>query len=140
MKDLKFRTPVKCQNGHKSFWHWKHSDVTIQGHKTITYPECSCVSPRRDQWERDGDDQMFIGIFSKDGTEIYDKDIIKIFDTNDLLLVEYKRGAFGYTVYSRKPWSQFISFCDNPWFNFDEKTTGEIEIVGSTHLTPEFIP
>ena len=67
------------------------------------------------------------------------QDIIKIFNTNDLLLVEYNRGAFGYTVYFGKSWSQFISFCDNPWFSFDEKTTGEIEIIGSTHLNPELM-
>ena len=38
MKDLKFRTPVKCQNGHKEFWYWKHSDRHFLQIETIQKP------------------------------------------------------------------------------------------------------
>ena len=145
----KFRTPVKCQNGHKAFWYWKLSKNGLFETKTIKLPE-SCECPPLivngihmlafdGGWSRDGDDQMFAGILSQSEVEIYRKDIATIFNGGPFP-VDYYRGAFGYWTYPGKPYNFFVPICGNTNFTYDGERCNEIEVIGSTHLNPELIP
>ena len=140
----KFRTPVKCQNGHKAFWYWKHSDRHFLQIETIQKPPdntCGCSKfSIGEGWERDGDDQMFIGLHSDTEIEIFDQDLVKIFNSEIPYVVEFHNGAFGYWVDKGRPWTFFVSFCQNTNFTNSGTRINEIEIIGSTHLTPELIP
>lgn len=143
--NLKFRTPVKCQNNHKAFWYWKPAKATnFLGIETISLPDkeiCKCTKLGLDNgWAKAGDDQMFIGILSKFSGEIYHKDIVTVFGDNHPVVVEFDHGAFGYRVNRGLPWEQFISFCQNSNFTYDGDKCNEIAILGSTHLAPELIP
>ena len=144
MKDLKFRTPVKCQNGHKAFWYWKHSGRHFLQIETIQKPPdntCGCSKfAIGEGWERDGDDQMFSGIIDKKDQDAYDGDIIKYSNT---------LGETGIAVIKQIFNSQNLGLhwieqnTENPslfdacfYFGCRE----ELEIIGSTHLNPELIP
>ncbi len=59
MKELKFRTPVKCQNGHKAFWYWSVSGMWDI--KTIKSPESVCNCPTfnlGEEWAGAGENQI----------------------------------------------------------------------------------
>ena len=73
MKNLKFRTPVKCQNGHKAFWYWMGPPMSFGVIETVQMPPERCGCSRIDFGKgrtRDGDDQMFIGIKDKNSVDI----------------------------------------------------------------------
>ncbi|MCK5609258.1 hypothetical protein KAR91_45710 [Candidatus Pacearchaeota archaeon] len=132
----KFRTPVKCQNGHKAFWYWKHSDRHFLQIETIQKPPdntCGCSKfAIGEGWERDGDDQMFTGLKGKHGIEIYNGDIILYDDEHrDKSIVVFEYGAFQVE-------SVGGSFPGECW-TFSEDYLGEYEVIGSTHLTPELV-
>ena len=136
----KFRTPVKCQNGHKAFWHWKPKKNTILKVETIKHPEdCACLITVNNGipvhpigWIRDGDDQMFTGLKGKHGIEIYNGDIILYDDEHrDKSIVVFEYGAFQVE-------SVGGSFPGECW-TFSEDYLGEYEVIGSTHLTPELV-
>ncbi len=148
MKDLKFRTPVKCQNGHKAFWYWRPKQEGILHAETIRHPdECGCHSfvvngihiPVLGGWSRDGDDQMFIGEIDFIGIDIYSGDILdtnleKYPEDSSPYVVVFESGAFRSL---RKDWPKTIQ---KPIVEREEIFTLEDRIIGSTHLTPELLP
>ena len=143
MKDLKFRTPVKCHNGHKSFYYWDLinigvGNISAKVTKSPGIDICRCEGGLS-VWRKDGDDQMFIGILSKSGAEIYHKDILKVRNRTDIA-VDFYRGAFGYWVYQGEPYGAFISFNQVTCYTYDGDKCNHLEIIGSTHITPELLP
>lgn len=133
MKNLKFRTPVKCQNGHKAFWYWK-PNWQLFTLNTIKMPDreiCKCSKfGLGEGWFRDGDDQMFIGDFFHAG-EIYEGDIFKHPD-GTVFVIEWDICFSGFRgSYGKHGNSSVI-------LQIDDK--GQAVKIGSTHLTPELIP
>ncbi len=154
MKDLKFRTPVKCQNGHKAFWYWKHSYNGLFKTEMVKHPEpCGCpefsmgLEGGYPGWSRDGDDQMFIGRKDELGIDVYDGDIVERNGYNTHIgIVDFVNGHF---VIKRKPFYyesgeeyRILSLEDDDYKDGKVSTTFEVKlkIIGSTHLTPELIP
>ncbi len=137
----KFRTPVKCQNGHKDFWYWKSSERYLHKKDTINFPEkCGCLMlDWRKGWSRDGDDQMFIGIQDALGVDIYDGSVMdvdpeKYPEDQSPYVIIFEDGAFrtlrsGWPENLKKPLADKLSI-----------ECLEDRIIGSTHLTPELIP
>ena len=143
--ELKFRTPVKCQNGHKAFWYWKHSDRHFLQIETIQKPPdntCGCSKfSIGEGWERDGEDQMFIGLldFSEEQKEIYqgdilDSNLVKYPDDPSPYVIIFEDGAFRSL---RKDWPEKLP---KPVVYKRHIEILEDRIIGSTHLTPELIP
>ena len=143
MKNFKFRTSVKCQNGHKAFWYWRPHRMGIMEVETIKMPErCGCSTfAIGEGWERDGDDQMFIGLldFGKDPKEIYTGDILetnleKYPEDSSPYIIIFEDGAFRSL---RKDWPESLQ---KPIVDKFSLHILEDRIIGSTHLTPELIP
>jgi hypothetical protein len=82
MYDLKFRTPVVCQNGHKAFWYWEIKGRNIGAGEVkqigVISNRCSCPKGALGEgYARDGEDEMFTDLRDKDtGVEIYEGDIV----------------------------------------------------------------
>lgn len=84
MRELKFRTPVVCQNGHKALWYFELSQnaTGIAEVNHIGVPveqECKCPKHEFNEgWRRAGEDQQYIGINTWDGhAHIYEGDILQ---------------------------------------------------------------
>jgi len=83
MRELKFRTPCKCQNGHFRWYYWSVRfgiQVSYWGPRII---DCNC--PSDELWEgfdKCGDDEQFTGMYDAkgeaDATPIYQGDIISL--------------------------------------------------------------
>lgn len=142
MKNMKFRTPVKCQNDHKAFWYWKIPPMSFGVIETVHMPpeKCGCSTiDFGEGWSRDGDDQMFIGIQDALGIDIYEGSIM---DSNpdkypeDLspYVIIFEDGSFR-TL--RSEWPENLK---KPIVDKSSIECLEDRIIGSTHLTPELIP
>ena len=139
MKDLKFRTPVKCQNGHKAFWYWNPKQSELLHIEASLCPEpkiCDCIEDHPNGgnggWLRDGDDQMFIGNFKEVG-DIYEGDILKHPD-GMTFLVRWDKSFSGFRGYYGPSCSETYSVL------LQIGDRGMAKIIGSTHLTPELMP
>jgi len=78
MKSIKIRTPVICQNGHKSYWYWEvdKNDI-MEGRRIKIEPECNCPKAGMGEgWQKNGDDELFIGKQDKNKKDIYENDIL----------------------------------------------------------------
>lgn len=68
MTELKFRTPVVCQNGHKAYWYFEldqrdgHASE-IKNHGVPKDQNCKCPKGGLDEgWRRAGADEQYTGI------------------------------------------------------------------------------
>lgn len=68
MRELKFRTPVVCQNGHKALWYFELSQnatgiAEVKHSGVPTDQECKCPKHEFNEgWRRAGEDQQYTGI------------------------------------------------------------------------------
>lgn len=106
--------------------------------ETIQKPEndlCGCTKfGFGEGWSRDGDDQMYSGLNSVSGSGIFNGDICKIDGGADPVVCEviFEDGCFciRWNANDSRPELKYyidMDFCS-------------IEIIGSTHLTPELVP
>ncbi len=77
MRELKFRTPTKCQNGHFRWFYYSVSfgETSVKwGNK---HSDCTCSTwDFKDGFQECGEDQQFTGFKTEDKVEIFDGDIL----------------------------------------------------------------
>lgn len=150
MKELKFRTPVICQNGHKGMWYWHIEDYGIGTvkHDGVIANRCDCPKQALGEgYIKNGDDQQFIGKLDKYGNAIFESDIIHVkWVTKDedynwgYYIVKFGEGA---NVGGGDSSSYFYGYYLEK-FNGEQHTdlliepdTYSIEVIGNVYENPE---
>lgn len=143
MKNIKYRIPVQCQNGHKAFYHYNISD-SMMGLSTTSVPdEGMCddcpISDCRNCWTRAGRNQLWTQKQDKHDTDIYEDDILS--SKND--------GSDGHDVWDYNTFVKLVVKWDDKHarftdlYDFYEKTSvychTRIEIIGNTFINPELL-
>lgn len=79
---------------------------------------------------------QFTGLYDKNGKEIYEGDIVKHFNHNEIIReIIFMKGSFGY-------WTgkEFISYASNYHFEWNDFYKSEkIEIIGNIYENPELL-
>lgn len=79
----------------------------------------------------------FTGLTDKNGTNIFEGDIIAHFDLENKKQIIFKNGAFGYMTADGY---DFISYSENRHnFDFRDNKSDFIEVVGNIHDNPELL-
>ena len=77
---------------------------------------------------------QFIGLYDKDGKEIYEGDILRVNDSTNVVC-EFRHGAFGYTYCN-----EFHPFAGNTNYTFNPKNTDKnFEVIGNIHDNTELL-
>ena len=79
---------------------------------------------------------QFTGLYDKNGKEIFEGDIVKHFNHNEIIReIIFMKGSFGY-------WAgeEFISYASNYRFEWENSNKSEkIEIIGNIYENPELL-
>lgn len=121
-RELKFRTPTQCQNGHLRWYFWSG----CFGETCTKFGEQYCKCPTGDTgqgFDSVGDDQQFTGLVDKHGKDIYEGDILKHHKYGGVHVVEWIAESCGFFV-GKELWPLTKLCCPN------------IEIVGNIFDSP----
>lgn len=140
MKQLKFRIPVICQNGHKALFHYeiKNRDLgDICEFRSIGVPDnqdCSCSKGALDEgWRRQGNDQMCLGLEDVDGKVFFEGDIFtldySIWKKKNAFLIVFLDDEACFVALDAKGNSIEVS-------NF---SLSKSKIIGNSYLNPELL-
>lgn len=131
MKEIKYRVPVQCQNGHKAFWYCQIEDLDFESLQ-LGVPldqKCDCPKLSKGQgYTRAGENQLCAPLKDKNGSDIYDGDIAKsVYGVG--VVIYGKRGfLFDFGLDSDELWGMAVG-----------REGQRFEIIGSTHLNPELL-
>jgi hypothetical protein len=125
---------------------WVHDDYDLDDLDLKIKPNGDLVA--HDQKGRESgavndehDIVWFTGLKDKNGKEIYEGDILHMFDTTGdpyfNNLVEWVSGAFGYYSNKIKPWKQFHSFANHNYIACP--IIEDAEVIGNIHEHPELL-
>ncbi|MEA1997700.1 MAG: YopX family protein [Euryarchaeota archaeon] len=129
MRELKFRA-----------WDVKHEEMffvdtmafqtnndVFRVWKNVTEPEGGLLID-----SKNGILMQYMGLKDRNGTDIYEGDIVAKFDLNDPDFrseVVFRNGAFGYVHEDQG----FISFAGNSHFHWVDRTSQKVEVVGNIY-------
>lgn len=140
MRQLKFRTPVVCQNGHRAFYYWEidqRDTLFMETHAFGVEKEEDCGCPKFDVnegWSRAGKDKQFTGRLDVKGIEVYEGAIVKL--TSESIIKDLKFSSpIGVIAFMRGSW--YISDVVNNIFR--DLFSSECEVIGSTFLTEKLL-
>lgn len=128
MKKIRYRIPVKCQNGHKAFWYAQICDTHISDYQFIPgfsgvpqKQKCECpMHDLGDGWRRDGENQLFSFRLDINDKPVYEGDII-----------------LAKPSWDEKPFESIVSFSDGCFRLHDKGLLvdyNHIEVIGDNHI------
>jgi len=75
MKEIKLRTPVKCDKGHFNYLYYSVTNGYVKDVR-YAYPLCDCKNA--EAYKQCCDDELWTGLKDIENTDIYENDIIAI--------------------------------------------------------------
>ncbi len=128
MRDIKFRTPTKCQNGHFRWYYYSVSFGEVKTKWGEKHPDCTCPTwDFKEGFQECGPDQQFTGQKDKNGKEIYEGDLLK-----------YAEGSVGVVKYIMTGF--YVARDDGCIYLYASASLENnygVKVIGNIHENPE---
>lgn len=82
---------------------------------------------------------QYTGLKDKNGTELYEGDIVNQFTLEVKRTVVYHNGSFGYWDSEDVKYRSLISYAGNQWFDWKDSKSQHIEVIGNIYQNTELI-
>ncbi len=129
MREIKFRTPTKCQNGHFRWYYYSVSFGECKSEWGDKHPDCKCKTwDYKEGFQECGPDQQYTGFKDEDGMDIYAGDILDG-DYPDEVYFDDDRGQWMLR--------NSVGPDDTLWEIMRDNNP---KIIGNIHENPELIP
>lgn len=130
-REIKFRIPMECQNGHKSYWFYVlNGRGGAKSVKTASEYNPNCDCPKHnlwDGWKEVGQEELCANLPDRNGEEIYEGDVVKSeMWTPQVYQVGFNRGGFCF-------------FNEGATYAHDCKYLESFEVIGNIYENPELL-